>query len=90
MHVVGFIIRIYHDARSSERQILHECVQNLPNDLVHYNVSWSHTKRPRDRQSASWRQKPNIYKSGDSPNVTVFINTLHTKIRQSNWKSSAR
>jgi len=60
VHVVGFIIRIYHDAWSPERQILHVSVQNSLTDLLHHNISWTYTKRPRDRQSASWRQKPNI------------------------------
>ena len=84
MHVVGFIIRIFHDSRPPERQTLHDSVQNLLNDLLHHNISRPYTKRPRDRHSASWRQEPNIYKSGKSPNVMVFINTLHMEIRQSN------
>jgi hypothetical protein len=35
MHLVGCIIRIYHDARSSERQILtHKQIYNVVNSIV--------------------------------------------------------
>ena len=34
VHVVGFIIKIYHDARSPERQIRHEKVTCLPHVLT--------------------------------------------------------
>lgn len=81
---------------SNYMNILHESVQNLLNDLLLHDISRPYTKRPRDCQSASWRQKPNIYKSGESPNVTVFINRLHTIIRLTetlvwgNWNTDMR
>ena len=38
MHLVGFIIRIYHDARSHERQILyHFCCLNIDRFSYQYN-----------------------------------------------------
>jgi hypothetical protein len=75
---------------SNYMNTIHESMQNLLNDLSHHNISWPYTKRPRNRQSASWRQIPNIYRSGESPNVTVFINRLHTIIQQNNWNFGMR
>jgi hypothetical protein len=65
---------------SNYMNMLHESVQNLLNHLLHHNISCRYTKLPRDRQNASWRQKSNIYKSGEPLNVTVFIYRLHTII----------
>jgi hypothetical protein len=44
MYLFGFIIRIYHDARSSECQIVFLCLQLSPCQLVpyllRYNRKW--------------------------------------------------
>jgi hypothetical protein len=65
---------------SNYMNMFHESVQNLQNDLLHHNITWRYTKRPRNRQNASWRQNRNFYKSGEPPNVTVFINPYPAKV----------
>ena len=43
MHLVGFIIRIYHDSRSPERQIrLSYCISEVQNSLKGLKLSWTH------------------------------------------------
>ena len=48
VHLVGFVIRIYHDARSPERQILRKSFRSYPSVLCYcymafnslYKVGW--------------------------------------------------
>ena len=46
MHLLGFIIRIYHDARSPERQIHFMFDKSVPKILSFFEIIWKNTVEP--------------------------------------------
>ena len=38
MHLVGFIIRIYHDARSPERQIIYHDIRSPERQIIYHDA----------------------------------------------------
>ena len=80
MHLVGFIIRIYHDARSPERQ-KHEQIKitlevsrliQIAGEIVRVVVNWSLGRGVREKYRERERERENV-----GENIPDFVGCGH-------------